>query len=85
MAKIEIFSGPHCTYCEQAKTLLAHHDIPYIDYDISQAEHRQEFSRRLPRMRAIPQIFINDQHIGNEEDLKLMAEDGRLQALVAEF
>ncbi|MDH3675667.1 MAG: thioredoxin family protein [Anaerolineae bacterium] len=82
MVKVEIFSGPQCTYCEQAKALLTQNDIPYIDYDISQTEHMQEFARRLPRLRAIPQIFINDNHIGNEEDLKMMAQDGRLEALI---
>ena len=82
MVKIEIFSGPQCAYCAQAKTLLEQHDIPYIDYDISRPEHLREFSRRLPRARTIPQIFVNAHHIGNEEDLKLMAQDGRLEALV---
>jgi glutaredoxin len=33
-------------------------------------------------VRAIPQVFINDDHIGNEEDLKIMAQDGRLETLI---
>jgi glutaredoxin len=82
MVKVEIFSGPQCTHCAKAKALLDQNDIPYIDYDISKNEHIQEFARRLPRLKAIPQIFINDNHIGNEEGLKMMVQDGRLELLI---
>ena len=70
--KIEIFSGPGCNYCESAKRLLDEKKKSYVDYDIvDKPEHREELLRRLPRIRAIPQIFINGQHVGGYDDLCL--------------
>ncbi len=72
MAKIEIYSGPGCSYCEAAKLLLDQKGVAYVDYDIvANPEHREELLRRLPRSRAIPQIFINGEHVGGYDDLCL--------------
>ncbi len=70
MAQTEIFTGPQCAYCEQAKALMDRNQIPYIEYSISDPAHMQEFSRRLPRVRSIPQIFVDGEHIGNDQDLE---------------
>lgn len=79
---VEVFSGPNCGYCERAKQLLARRGIDYVDLDISQPEHRDEFARRLPRARAIPQIFVNGEHIGGSDDLEILDGDGRLEAML---
>ncbi|MGI9436102.1 MAG: glutaredoxin family protein [Geminicoccaceae bacterium] len=71
MAKIEIFTGPSCTYCETAKTMLRNHGLEFEDYDVSsEAAHLDEFRRRLPRTKAVPQIFVDGAHIGDIEDLR---------------
>ncbi len=79
---VEVFSGPNCAYCKRAKDLLDRKGVAYSDFDISKPEHRDEFVQRLPRARAIPQIFVNGEHIGGCEDLELLDQDGRLDALV---
>ena len=84
MVKIEIFSGPQCGYCESAKRLLDQRGLVYLDYDISADDsNRNELLRRLPRARAIPQIFIDGEHIGGYEDLRLIDETGRLQTMTS--
>ena len=77
MAKIELFTGPQCSYCEQAKRLLKQYKLSFIEYNIAEAKHMAAFSLRLPRVRSIPQIFVDDEHIGNEEDLRLLLQNGR--------
>ncbi len=78
MAKIEIFSGPQCGYCESAKRLLDREGLAYVDYDVAANDsNRKELCRRLPRVRAIPQIFIDGEHIGGYDDLRLIMETGR--------
>ncbi len=79
---VEVFSGPNCNYCKRAKELLDQKGVAFTDLDISAPEHRDEFVRRLPRARAIPQIFIDGEHIGGCEDLELLDQDGRLDAMV---
>jgi len=81
MTRVEIFSGPGCAHCERAKTLLTEHGVSFADYDVSQPAHREAFARRLPRARSIPQIFIDGTHIGNDEDLAILARDGKLETL----
>jgi glutaredoxin 3 len=82
MAHIEIFTGPNCGYCERAEALLAERGLPFDDLDTSDEAHRGELIRRLPRVRAVPQIFIDGQHIGGCEDLEIIAGDGRLDAMI---
>ena len=72
--KIEVFSGPQCKYCRQAKALLDEMGVSYTELDISDEQHRNEFVHRLPRTRSIPQIFVDDQHIGGFEDLQSLKQ-----------
>jgi glutaredoxin 3 len=76
MAHVEIFTGPQCAYCAQAKALMDRNQIPYIEYSISNPAHMQDFARRLPRMRSIPQIFVDGKHIGNDQDLEALVAAG---------
>lgn len=79
MPEIEIFTGPGCGYCMAAKALLERHGLKFIELDISAPEHVAAFRDRLPRVKSIPQIFINGEHVGGYEDLQLLAERGGLE------
>ena len=71
MSDIEIFTGPNCGYCRAAKDLLAQKGLTFTERDISDPRVLQEFRERLPRQKSIPQIFIDGEHIGSYEDLRL--------------
>ena len=74
--KVEIFSAPGCSHCDAAKRLLGDLNIVFAEHDISNAVILDEFCRRLPRVRSVPQTFFNDEHIGGYEDLNSRAETG---------
>lgn len=76
--KIEIFSTPQCSYCNQAKEILDRRGVTYSDFDISDPKHREELLRRLPRAKAIPQIFVDGDHIGGYEDLRQLVDTGQV-------
>ena len=80
--KIKVFSGPQCKYCKQAKALLDELGIGYLELDISNEKYRNELIKRLPRTRSIPQIFVDDQHIGGYEDLIILKDKGQLEELL---
>jgi glutaredoxin 3 len=62
---IEFFSSPDCGYCEKAKALLKGKGVAFSDLDIvADQASRDEFARRLPRTRSLPQIFVDGRHIG---------------------
>ena len=71
MADIEIFTGPGCGYCDAAKALLKRRRLTFTERDVSDPAVQAEFRERLPRVRSIPQIFIDGEHIGGYEDLEL--------------
>ncbi len=79
---IELFTGPHCGYCERAKALLKSKALQYTEFDITSNENREEMQRRVPRARSIPQIFIAGNHIGGCDDLMLLDSRGELDGLI---
>ena len=77
--KIEIFPTPQCSYCDAAKKLLDEKGLAYTNLDVmSDPTFLADFQQRLPRAKAVPQIFIDGDHIGGYEDLRLMEQAGRL-------
>ena len=72
--QIEIFTGPNCSYCTAAKKLLDERQMAFVEKDVSEAANMAEFRERLPRQKSLPQIFINGEHIGGYEDLRLQVK-----------
>ena len=71
MKDVEIFTGPRCGYCTAAKSLLQQLGMSYTERDVRDPEVLQEMRARLPRSKSIPQIFIDGEHIGGYDDLRL--------------
>jgi len=79
MAKVEVYSGDYCPYCSRAKALLTQRDIEFTEYNVqNEPERRQEMAKRAPGARTIPQIFINDRHVGGCDDLYALDRQGEL-------
>ncbi len=80
---IEIFTTSRCGYCERTKALLARRGHAYLELDVSaEPAHLEAFRRRLPRVKAVPQIFIAGNHIGGYDDLCLLDMSGELAELL---
>jgi len=80
MAKIEVYSGDYCPYCSRAKALLAQRELDFVEYNVqSEPERRVEMAKRAPGARSIPQIFINDKHVGGCDELYALDRKGELQ------
>ncbi|MDQ7011766.1 MAG: glutaredoxin 3 [Mariprofundaceae bacterium] len=81
MSKIEIYSGNFCPYCIRAKSLLKQRGLSFTEYNV-QAEpgKRMEMLERARGARTIPQIFINDRHVGGCDELYALDRKGELDA-----
>jgi glutaredoxin 3 len=79
---VEIYTGPHCSFCARARTLLSAKGVAYKEHDVSGPGGREAMLKRLPRARTIPQIFIAGEHIGGCDDLELLESTGRLDAML---
>jgi glutaredoxin 3 len=82
MPKIEIYSSAMCPYCVRAKILLQNKGMSWeeirIDLDFDRMGEMMERSQR----RTVPQIFINDFHVGGFDDLAAMDARGELDPLL---
>jgi glutaredoxin 3 len=83
MAKVEIYTKFFCPYCTRAKTLLDSKGVAYEEYEVSRdAESFERMVERANGGRTVPQIFINDQHIGGSDDLAALEARGGLDPLL---
>jgi len=80
--QVVIFSKPLCPYCAAAKSLLHEKGVAYREIDVSRnAAARDEMIRRSGRV-TVPQIFINDRHVGGFDDLSQLDQQGELDPLL---
>ena len=85
MAKVIMYATEVCPYCVRAEALLKRKgvtDIEKIRVDLDPAK-RQEMETRVPGARTVPQIFINDQHVGGCDDIHELDRQGELDPLLA--
>ena len=85
MAKVIMYATEVCPYCVRAEALLKRKgvtDIEKIRVDLDPAR-RQEMETRVPGARTVPQIFINDRHVGGCDDLHELDRQGKLDPLLA--
>jgi glutaredoxin 3 len=85
MAKILMYSTAVCPYCVRAEKLLhlkGITDIEKIRVDL-QPELRIAMMERTGQ-RTVPQIYINDEHIGGYSDLASLDHAGELDQLLAQ-
>ena len=68
--KTKIYSTAICPYCVRAKMLLDKRNINYIEYKVDEDNKLFEEMLNLSNgRRSVPQIFIDDKHIGGYDDL----------------
>jgi len=84
-AKVEIYTWRTCPFCIRAKHLLKQKGIDFTEYSIDGDEAaRTQMSQRAKGRRSLPQIFINDRHIGGCDDIHDLDAEGALDALLQE-
>lgn len=84
MAKVEIYTKFLCPYCSRAKSLLQSKGVDITEYDITMGgPKREEMLSRAPGRTTVPQVFINDRHIGGSDDLAALERAGGLDPLLA--
>ena len=82
--QIDIYTDMLCSYCALAKRLLKSKQVDFNVIEISgDANLRAEMRSRANGQRTVPQIFIDDIHIGGYDDLYLLDKKGLLDKLLA--
>ena len=84
MPIVEIYVKSFCSYCWRAKQLLDSKGIDFTEIPIDfGGPERQVMIERANGRTTVPQIFINERHIGGCDDLMALEQSGQLDVLIA--
>lgn len=82
MPHVVMYTTAICPYCVRAKVLLQRKGV---DYEERRIEGSRELMREMlerSQRRTVPQIFIDDLHVGGFDDLADLDMEGRLDELL---
>jgi len=85
---VAIFSKSYCPYCRRAKATIAGLDLPEGSVQILELDERndggdiQAYLLEKTGQRTVPNIFINKQHVGGNDNLQEANTNGKLQELL---
>ncbi|WP_448572367.1 glutaredoxin 3 [Trichothermofontia sp.] len=84
MAHVEIYTWSTCPFCHRAKRLLDQKGVTYTEYTIDDDEVARDamVARGTNGQRTVPQIFIDDRHVGGSDDLYRLERAGKLDELL---
>ena len=82
MPNIEIYTQPFCPFCERAVYTLTKKGVAFNEINAPNGSaERAEAVKRSGRT-TVPQIFIDQQHIGGCDDLLALDRAGKLDVLL---
>ena len=83
MKNVEIYTGPLCVFCDRAKALLNKKGVSYKEINIASDPNKMdEMIKKTNGMKTIPQIFIDGRHIGGNDRLQALENEGKLNSLL---
>jgi len=82
MSNIIIYTSNACGYCNMAKQLLESKNAKYSEVRIDLDENQRAAMMERSGRRTVPQIFIDDLHIGGFDELKELENAGKLDSLL---
>ena len=70
MPNVVIYTTEHCPYCIRARLLLDKKQVEYTDIRIdAEPQKREEMIARANGGSSVPQIFIDDFHVGGFDEM----------------
>ena len=82
-AKVEVYGTSFCRHCVAARELLDSKGVEYDDYLLDLMPLERDNMIRRCGIKKVPQVFINDVHIGDDEALIALEDAGDLDNLLA--
>jgi len=82
MPKIIIYTTDICPYCTKAKALLHKKNVEFNEIKVNNEYIKEQMINKANGRKTVPQIFINDQHIGGCDDLYALESANKLDQLL---
>lgn len=84
MSDVTIYSSDFCPFCIRAKHLLDAKKVDYREIRVDgKPDLRAEMTRLAGGRTSVPQIWINDHHVGGCDQLMALERAGKLDAMLA--
>lgn len=85
MPDIQMYTTAVCPFCIAAKNLFKARGLEWQEIRIdTDPERMREMLERSSGRRTVPQIFINDIHVGGFDDLAAADRSGRLAEILGD-
>ncbi len=83
MPSITIYTKSWCPYCSAAKKLLEEKGAAFTEIDIeAKPDQPKDMIQKAGGRTSVPQIFIDDRHVGGCDDLYALDDKGQLERLL---
>jgi len=82
MPKVVMYTTAICPYCMRAKALLNRKGVAFEEFQIEGNRERMREMLERSRRNTVPQIFIDDYHVGGYDDMAELDMMGTLDPLL---
>lgn len=79
---ITIYTKVTCPFCRRAKDLLNDYNVNFNEIQIDNDETLRQQMIQKANDHKVPQIFIDDYHVGGCDELYALESQGKLQTLL---
>jgi len=82
--RVTIYGDEHCAYCAAARMLFTRKRVRFEDVLVSKDASKLEEMEARSGRRTVPQVFVDDNHVGGFDELCSLDKSGELDKLLAE-
>jgi glutaredoxin 3 len=82
MPHVTIYTTMICPYCSRARHLLQRKGVLFEEIPVDRDRERMVEMRRRSRRSTVPQIFVDDYHVGGYDDMAMLDARGELDRLL---
>ena len=82
MSNVVIYLTPICPYCSRARRLLDKKGVAYTVIDVAGDDDLWAEMSKRSGQETVPQVFIDDRHIGGFDDMAALDVDGELDRIL---
>lgn len=84
MAEVIVYTTNYCPYCTKVKQLLKNKGVEFTEIDLTNDEEgRLNLIAKAGGRKTVPQVFIDDKHIGGCDDVYELDAKGKLDSLLS--
>ena len=81
--KILVYTSANCSYCTWSKHLLDKKQASYEEIRVDQDDVARAKLQARTKRASVPQIFIDDFHVGGYQDMVELDQEGKLDKLLS--